>query len=64
MGGNRQPFKKPPISQGYTYKYILKLRKVQENMLYNMYTPTNLLEFAAFLKSKQSDPVSFMATRW
>ena len=27
------------ISQGYTYKYILKLQKAQEKMLDKMYTP-------------------------
>ena len=27
------------ISQGYTYKYILKLQKAQEKILDKMYTP-------------------------
>ena len=41
IGKNRQLFKKRKklISQGYTYKYILKLRKAQEKMLDKMYTP-------------------------
>ena len=39
MGKNRQLFKKTLISQGYTYKYILKLQKAQEKMLDKMYTP-------------------------
>ena len=38
MGKNRQLFKNA-YSQGYTYKYILKLQKAQENMLEKMYTP-------------------------
>ena len=38
MGKNRQLFKKTLISQGYTYKYILKLQKAQEKMLDKMYT--------------------------
>ena len=33
MGKNRQLFKKTLISQGYTYKYILKLWKAQEKTL-------------------------------
>ena len=39
MGKNRQLFKKTLISQGYTYKYILKLQKAQEKMIDKMYTP-------------------------
>ena len=32
-------FQKMLISQGYTYKYILKLQKAQEKMLDKMNTP-------------------------
>ena len=39
MGNNRAAFQKTLISQGYTYKYILKLQKAQEKMLDKMYTP-------------------------
>ena len=38
--GKTDSFKKNPlISQGYTYKYILKLKKAQEKMLDKMFTP-------------------------
>ena len=37
--GKQTAFQKTLISQGYTYKYILKLQKAQEKMLDKMYTP-------------------------
>ena len=37
--GKTDSFSKTLISQGYTYKYILKLQKAQEKMLDKMYTP-------------------------
>ena len=38
-GEKQTAFQKTLISQGYTYKYILKLQKAQEKMLDKMYTP-------------------------
>ena len=38
-GENQTAFQKTLISQGYSYKYILKLQKAQEKMLNKMYTP-------------------------
>ena len=38
-GEKQTAFRKTLISQGYTYKYILKLKKAQEKMLDKMYTP-------------------------
>ena len=38
-GEKRTAFQKTLISQGYTYKYILKLQKAQEKMLDKIYTP-------------------------
>ena len=38
-GEKQTAFRKMLISQGYTYKYILKLQKAQEKMLDKMYTP-------------------------
>ena len=38
MGKKQTAFQKTLISQGYTYKYILKLQKAQEKMLDKMYT--------------------------
>ena len=37
-GEKQTAFQKTLISQGYTYKYILKLQKAQEKMLDKMYT--------------------------
>ena len=39
-GEKQTAFQKTLISQGYTYKYILKLHKTQEKMLDEMYIPT------------------------
>ena len=40
VNGEKQTvFQKTLISQGYTYKYILKLKKSQEKMLDKTYTP-------------------------
>ena len=39
MGEKQTAFQKTLISQGNTYKYILKLQKAQEKMLDKMYTP-------------------------
>ena len=36
--GKNTAFQKTLISQGYTYKYILKLQKTQEKMLDKTYT--------------------------
>ena len=38
-GEKQTAFQKTLISQGYTYKYILKLQKSQEKMLDKTYTP-------------------------
>ena len=38
-GEKQTAFQKTLISQGYTYKYILKLQKAQEKMLDKIYTP-------------------------
>ena len=38
-GEKQTAFQKTFISQGYAYKYILKLQKAQEKMLDKMYTP-------------------------
>ena len=38
-GEKQTAFQKTLISQGYTYKYILKLYEAQEKMLDKMYTP-------------------------
>ena len=38
-GEKQTAFQKTLISQGYTYKNILKLQKAQEKMLDKMYTP-------------------------
>ena len=37
-GEKQTAFQKTIFSQGYTYKYILKLQKAQEKMLDKMYT--------------------------
>ena len=42
-GEKETAFQKTLISQGYTYKYIFKLKKAQEKMLDKMYTPKNWL---------------------
>ena len=39
IGEKQTAFQKTLTSQGYTYKYILKLHKAQEKMLDKMYTP-------------------------
>ena len=73
-GEKQTAFQKTLISQGYTYKYILKLQKAQEKMLDKIYTP-KLVEcvneilklynnLQRFCENKQSDVVPFMTTRW
>ena len=38
-GEKQTAFQKTLISQGYTYKYMLKLQKAQGKILDKMYTP-------------------------